>query len=108
MPVIDVERLTSSERAALRALLDTPLTPEQERLAAARDALAAKGVAGVYDDDELAAQIRMVLVDLSQHPRHLGLRVRSTRFETRDETRSTAMRFVRFVGMVRRRLSSKN
>ncbi|EFP58721.1 hypothetical protein HMPREF0321_2870 [Dermacoccus sp. Ellin185] len=47
-------------------------------------------------------------MDLSQHPRHLGLRVRSTRFETRDETRSTAMRFVRFVGMVRRRLSSKN
>lgn len=60
------------------------------------------------DVDELAARIRRVLVDLSQHPRHLGLRVRSTRFETRDETRSTAMRFVRFVGMVRRRLSSKN
>lgn len=37
------------------------------------------------DVDELAARIRRVLVDLSQHPRHLGLRVRSTRFQTRDE-----------------------
>jgi broad specificity phosphatase PhoE len=55
-----VEGLTSAERAQLRAQLDEPLTPEQTRLAAARDALAAKGVAHVYDDDEVTAVLAIL------------------------------------------------
>lgn len=60
MSQIEVEKLTTAERTALRALLDAPLTPEQSRLAAARDALAARGVAHVYDDEEVTAVLAIL------------------------------------------------
>ena len=60
MSMIDVERLTAKERAALRALLDAPLTPEQARMSAAREALAAKGISNVYDDAEITALFAII------------------------------------------------
>lgn len=66
-----LETLTLTERADLAARLAEPLSPSAERIARMRDNLKAAGLAGTFDDDELAV-VLLAVQEMTAQPEPLA------------------------------------